>query len=83
MVRENFATKRCPVAMLSVLVAVHGSARGRQQITPSSLYISRRNVMGEILEIASFMTTPLGAILSIAAFAAFYFFGRWVLTDKA
>ena len=39
--------------------------------------------MGEILEIASFMTTPLGAILSIAAFAAFYFFGRWVLTDKA
>lgn len=82
MVRENFATKRCPVAMLSVL-AVHGSARGKQQITPSSLYISRRNVMGEILEIASFMATPLGAILSIAAVAALYFFGRWVLTDKA
>jgi hypothetical protein len=81
-VRENFATKRCPVAMLPVL-AVHGSARGKQQITPSSLYISRRNVMGEILEIASFMATPLGTILSIAAVAALYFFGRWVLTDKA
>ena len=39
--------------------------------------------MGEILEIASFVATPLGAILSIAAVAALYFFGRWVLTDKA
>jgi len=37
--------------------------------------------MGEILEIASFMATPLGAVLSIAAVAGLYFFGRWVLAD--
>lgn len=37
--------------------------------------------MGEILEIASFVGTPLGAVLAIAFVAALYFFGRWVLTD--
>ena len=37
--------------------------------------------MGEILEIASFLATPLGAILGIAGIAALYFFGRWVLKD--
>ena len=37
--------------------------------------------MGEILEIASFIATPLGAILAIAAIPTLYFFGRWVLKD--
>ena len=37
--------------------------------------------MGEILEIASFMATPLGAVMTIVGVAALYFFGRWVLTD--
>jgi len=37
--------------------------------------------MGEILEIASFIATPLGAVLAVAGLAALYFFGRWVLTD--
>ena len=37
--------------------------------------------MGEILEIASFIATPLGAVLAIAAATALFFFGRWVLTD--
>jgi hypothetical protein len=37
--------------------------------------------MGEILEIASFIGTPLGAIMAIAGVAALYFFGRWVLAD--
>jgi hypothetical protein len=37
--------------------------------------------MGEILEIASFIGTPLGAIMAIVAVAALYFFGRWVLKD--
>jgi hypothetical protein len=37
--------------------------------------------VGEILEIASFIATPLGAILAIATFAALFFFGRWVLKD--
>jgi hypothetical protein len=37
--------------------------------------------MGEILEIASFIATPFGAILAIAAVAALYFFGRWVLKE--
>jgi phage-related holin len=38
-------------------------------------------VLGEILEIASFVGTPLGAVLAIGALAAAYFYGRWVLTD--
>jgi hypothetical protein len=42
---------------------------------------SRRNIMGEILEIASFLATPLGAVMGIAGVAALYFFGRWVLAD--
>jgi hypothetical protein len=37
--------------------------------------------MGAILDIASFVATPLGAVLAIAAVAVFYFYGRWVLTD--
>jgi hypothetical protein len=37
--------------------------------------------MGEILSIASFVATPLGAVLAFAAVAAAYFYGRWVLTD--
>jgi len=37
--------------------------------------------MGEILEIASFLSTPLGAILGVAGLAALFFFGRWVLQD--
>jgi hypothetical protein len=37
--------------------------------------------LGEILEIASFVGTPLGAVLAIAAAASLYFFGRWVLAD--
>jgi hypothetical protein len=35
--------------------------------------------MGEILEVASFIATPLGAILALGAVAAAYFYGRWVL----
>jgi hypothetical protein len=37
--------------------------------------------LGEILEIASFVGTPLGAVLAIGAAASLYFFGRWVLAD--
>lgn len=37
--------------------------------------------MGELLEIASFVGTPLGAVMAIAALAGLYFFGRWVLAD--
>jgi hypothetical protein len=39
-------------------------------------------VLGEILEIASWVGTPLGAICAIAFVAACFFYGRWVLTDK-
>ena len=42
----------------------------------------RGNVMGEILEIASWVGTPIGGICAIAFVIALYFFGRWVLTDK-
>jgi hypothetical protein len=38
-------------------------------------------VLGEILEIASFVGTPLGAVLAIGALAAAYFYGRWVLSN--
>jgi hypothetical protein len=37
--------------------------------------------MGEILSLASFAGTPLGAVCAIAFVAAVYFYGRWVLTD--
>jgi hypothetical protein len=37
--------------------------------------------MGEILELAAFVATPLGAVLAIGACAALYFFGRWVLAE--
>ena len=38
--------------------------------------------MGEILEIASWVGTPIGAICAVAFLAACFFYGRWVLTDK-
>jgi hypothetical protein len=38
-------------------------------------------VMGEILSIASFVATPIGAVLAVAAVAAAFFYGRWVLAD--
>jgi hypothetical protein len=38
--------------------------------------------LGEILEIASWVGTPLGAICAVAFVAACSFYGRWVLTDK-
>lgn len=37
--------------------------------------------MGELLELASWVGTPIGAVCGIAFVAALYFFGRWVLTD--
>jgi len=37
--------------------------------------------MGAILDLASFVGTPLGAICALAALAAAYFYGRWVFTD--
>lgn len=37
--------------------------------------------MGAILDIASWVSTPIGAIAAIAIVVALYFFGRWVLTD--
>jgi hypothetical protein len=38
-------------------------------------------VMGEILEIASWVGTPLGGIVAVAACAALFFYGRWVLSE--
>ena len=37
--------------------------------------------MGELLEIASWVGTPVGAVCAIAFVVAAYFYGRWVLTD--
>jgi hypothetical protein len=38
-------------------------------------------LLGEILEIASFVATPLGAVLAVGALAAAFFYGRWVLSN--
>jgi hypothetical protein len=38
--------------------------------------------MGELLEIASWVGTPIGGICAVAFVAAVFFYARWVLTDK-
>ena len=37
--------------------------------------------MGELLEIASWVGTPLGGICAVAFVTALFFYGRWVLAD--
>jgi hypothetical protein len=37
--------------------------------------------MGELLEIASWVGTPLGGICAVAFVTAMFFYGRWVLSD--
>ena len=39
--------------------------------------------MGEILEIASWVGTPVGAVCAIAFVASLFFYGRWVLAEPA
>jgi hypothetical protein len=71
--------------MLLVLARVHGVPQGGESTNNNEKRVNnilnRRNVMGELLEIASWVATPIGAVCAIAAVAALYFFGRWVLTD--
>jgi hypothetical protein len=38
-------------------------------------------LLGEILEIASFVGTPVGAVVAVAAIVAAFLYGRWVLSD--
>jgi hypothetical protein len=38
-------------------------------------------VMGELLEIASWVGTPLGGVVAVVFVAALFFYARWVLTD--
>jgi len=38
--------------------------------------------MGELLEIASWVGTPIGGICAVAFVAAVFFYARWVLADK-
>jgi hypothetical protein len=38
-------------------------------------------VMGELLEIASWVGTPIGGICAIAFVTAMFFYARWVLGD--
>jgi hypothetical protein len=38
--------------------------------------------MGELLEIASWVGTPLGGVVAVAFVAALFFYGRWVLSDN-
>lgn len=37
--------------------------------------------MGELLEIASWVGTPLGGICAVAFVTAVFFYGRWVLAE--
>jgi hypothetical protein len=39
--------------------------------------------MGELLEIASWVGTPLGGVVAVAFVAALFFYGRWVLAEPA
>ena len=39
--------------------------------------------MGSILDIASWVGTPIGGICAAVVVAALFFYGRWVLSDKA
>jgi hypothetical protein len=36
--------------------------------------------MGELLEIASWVGTPLGGVVAVIFVAALFFYGRWVLS---
>jgi hypothetical protein len=38
-------------------------------------------VLGELLEIASWVGTPLGGICAVAFVTVMFFYGRWVLAD--
>jgi hypothetical protein len=38
-------------------------------------------LLGELLEIASFVGTPVGAVIAVAFCAAAFFYGRWVLSN--
>jgi hypothetical protein len=38
-------------------------------------------IMGELLEIASWVGTPLGGVTAIAFVTAIFFYGRWVLAE--
>jgi hypothetical protein len=37
--------------------------------------------MGAILDLVSWIETPVGAAVAIAALTAAYFYGRWILKD--
>ena len=37
--------------------------------------------MGEILDLATWVTTPIGAVSALAFVTALYFYGRWVLAE--
>jgi len=39
--------------------------------------------MGQILEMASWVTTPIGAVCAIALVAGVFFYGRWVPPEPA
>ena len=64
---------------------------GRLTLSPSSAQESQSRrlihtntgvkVMGELLEIASWVGTPLGGIVAVAFVAALFFYGRWVLAE--
>ena len=67
--------------ILLMLFSVH-SPSGPEKIVRDG-YKTNLGVklLGEILEIASFIATPLGAVLAIGTVAVAYFYGRWVLAD--
>jgi hypothetical protein len=66
--------------ILTVASLLRRLARGKSSATAIET-TKGVTVLGEILEIASFVGTPLGAVLAIGAAASLYFFGRWVLAD--
>ena len=53
----------------------------RISVTTANQRICGVKVMGELLEIASWVGTPLGGIVAVAFVTALFFYGRWVLAE--
>jgi hypothetical protein len=62
-------------------LAAFAVQRPRKSIATAHKQIQESKVMGELLEIASWVGTPLGGIVAVAFVAAMFFYGRWVLSD--
>ena len=64
-------------------VSAFAVQRPRKSIATAHEQIQESKVMGELLEIASWVGTPLGGVVAVAFVTALFFYGRWVLAEPA